>query len=87
IEPVSIRSASDEADAIAFVNHNIDTVLGQLRTAGLVLDEKLSVSNLRSQKLKKFLPHKVMLAIEKATQKRLAKKNFGPSIFLKLKKI
>lgn len=85
-EPVSIRSASDEADAIAFVNHNIDTVLGQLRTAGLVLDEKLSVSNLRSQKIKKVLPHKAMLAIEKATQKPLAKNNFGPSIFLKLKK-
>lgn len=85
-EPVSIRSASDEADAIAFVNHNIDTVLGQLRQAGLVLDDKLSVSNLRSQKIKKVLPHKAMLAIEKVTQKRLAKKNFGPSIFLKLKK-
>lgn len=85
-EPVSIRSASDEADAIAFVNHNIDTVLGQLRTAGLELDEKLSVSNLRSQKIKKIVPHKAMLAIEKATQKRLAKNNFGPSIFLKLTK-
>ena len=87
VEPVNIRSDnSDEPDAIAFVNHNIDTVLGQLREAGLVLDEKLSVSNLRSQQLKKVLPHKVMLAIEKATQKRLARKNLGPSIFLKLKK-
>lgn len=86
-EPVSIRSDNpDEPDAIAFVNHNIDTVLTQLAEAGLVLDDKLSVSNLRSQKLKKALPEKVMLAIEKATQKRLAKKNFGPSIFLKLKK-
>lgn len=87
IEPVSIRSDNpDEPDAIAFVNHNVDTVLGQLRTAGLVLDEKLSVSNLRSQRLKKALPLKVMLAIEKASQKPLAKSNFGPSIFLKLRK-
>lgn len=86
-EPVSIRSDNpDEPDAIAFVNHNVDTVLAQLREAGLVLDEKLSVSNLRSQKLKKALPEKAMLRIEKATQKRLAKRNFGPSIFLKLKK-
>ncbi|MGZ5389653.1 MAG: class I SAM-dependent methyltransferase [Aeromicrobium sp.] len=86
-EPVSIRSDNpDEPDAIAFVNHNVDTVLAQLREAGLVLDEKLSVSNLRSQKLKKALPEKTMLRIEKATQKRLAKRNFGPSIFLKLKK-
>lgn len=87
ILPVNIRSDNpEESDAIAFVNHNIETVLGQLREAGLVLDEKLSVSNLRSQRLKKALPEKVMLQIEKATQKRLAKKNFGPSIFLKLKK-
>lgn len=86
-EPVSIRSDNpDEPDAIAFVNHNVDTVLAQLREAGLVLDEKLSVSNLRSQKLKKALPEKAMLRIEKATQKRLAKRNFGPSIFLKLRK-
>jgi len=86
-EPVSIRSDDpEEPDAIAFVNHNVDTVLGQLREAGLVLDEKLSVSNLRSEKLKKALPEKAMLRIEKATQKRLARRNFGPSIFLKLRK-
>ena len=86
-EPVSIRTTpSEEKDAIAFVNHNIDTVVNQLRNAGLVLEDKLSVSNLRSEKLKKILPQKVMLAVEKASQKRLAKSNFGPSIFLKLRK-
>ncbi|MCW2770458.1 MAG: hypothetical protein JWR27_1891 [Aeromicrobium sp.] len=87
IEPVSIRTVkADEPDAIAFVNHNIDTVVGQLAAAGLQLDSKLSVSNLRSQRLKKALPKSVMLAAERITQKRLAKNNFGPSIFLKLKK-
>ncbi|WP_162891362.1 class I SAM-dependent methyltransferase [Aeromicrobium sp. A1-2] len=86
-EPVSIRTVkADEPDAIAFVNHNIDTVLGQLQTAGLTLDSKLSVSNLRSQKLKRALPTRAMLAVERATQSRLAKNNFGPSIFLKLRK-
>lgn len=87
VEPVSIRTVkADEPDAIAFVNHNIDTVVGQLAASGLVLENKLSVSNLRSQKLKKLLPTSVMLAAERISQKRLAQSNFGPSIFLKLRK-
>lgn len=87
-EPVSIRKTqADEPDAIAFVNHNVDTVVGQLAAAGLKLDSKLSVSNLRSQKLKKVLPKSIMLAAERVAQKRLAASNFGPSIFLKLRKI
>lgn len=86
-EPVSIRTVkADEPDAIAFVNHNIDTVIGQLAEAGLVFDSKLSVSNLRSARLKKLLPKSVMLAAERISQKRLAGSNFGPSIFLKLRK-
>ena len=86
-EPVSIRTVkADEPDAIAFVNHNIDTVVAQLASAGFVLDSKLSVSNLRSQTLKRALPTSAMLAAERVTQRRLAKNNFGPSIFLKLRK-
>jgi len=86
-EPVSIRTVkADEPDAIAFVNHNIDTVVAQLETAGLKLESKLSVSNLRSERVKRTLPKGAMLAIERATQKRLARNNFGPSIFLKLRK-
>ncbi|TXL57446.1 class I SAM-dependent methyltransferase [Aeromicrobium terrae] len=86
-EPVSIRTApADEPDAIAFVNHNIDTVVGQLSSAGLHLVDKLSVSNLRSERLKKMLPMSVMLAAEKAAQRRLASRDFGPSIFLELRK-
>ncbi len=85
--PVSIRSDNpEEPDAIAFVNHNIDTVLAQLAAAGLTLESKLSVSNLRSERLKRTLPKAAMIAIERATQKRLARSNFGPSIFLKLRK-
>ena len=86
-QPVSIRTVvSDQPDAIAFVNHNVDTVVGQLATAGLSLVDKLSVSNLRSQTLKKVLPTGLMIAVEKAAQRRLAARNFGPSIFLELRK-
>jgi SAM-dependent methyltransferase len=86
-EPVSIRTApADEPDAIAFVNHNVDTVVAQLGAAGLQLHQKLSVSNLRSQRLKKLLPTGAMLAIEKRLQGPLAKRDFGPSMFLELRK-
>lgn len=86
-EPVSIRTApADEPDAIAFVNHNVDTVVQQLSQAGLLLTDKLSVSNLRSQTLKRYLPIGVMTAVEKALQRSLAGRDFGPSIFLKLRR-
>jgi ubiquinone/menaquinone biosynthesis C-methylase UbiE len=86
-EPVSIRTVSaDEPDAIAFVNHNVDTVIAQLADAGLVLQRKLSVSNLRSERLKKMLPTGLMVTVEKALQERLADKDFGPSIFLELRR-
>ena len=86
-EPVSIRTvAADEPDAIPFVNHNIDTVTKALQDEGFKIINKLSVSNLRSEKLKKVLPTPLMLAIEKPLQKRLAKNNFGPSIFLEVRK-
>ena len=87
VEPVSIRTApADEPDAIAFVNHNVDTVVAQLAAAGLELQRKLSVSNLRSEKLKKVLPTGLMVAVEKQLQERLADKDFGPSIFLELRR-
>lgn len=86
-EPVSIRTAkAEEPDAIAFVNHNVDTVVGQLAAAGLHLERKLSVSNLRSEKLKKALPTSLLVSVEKALQERLAASDFGPSIFLELRR-
>lgn len=86
-EPVNIRTVeSDQPDSIAFVNHNVDTVIRQLAHAGLVLTRKLSVSNLRSQRLKKVLPARVMLGIERAAQRPLARYDFGPSIFLELRR-
>ena len=86
-EPVNIRTVeADQPDAIAFVNHNIDTVVDQLTQAGLLLTRKLSVSNLRSRRLKKVLPARVLVGIERAAQRRLARYDFGPSIFLELRR-
>lgn len=87
LEPVSIRTAPvEEPDAIAFVNHNIATVVRQLDEAGFTLVRKLSVSNLRSPRLKRILPTRLMVFVERMLQKPLARLDFGPSIFLELRR-
>ncbi len=86
-EPVDIRSAANrQKGEIAFVNHNPHTVIQQLAGVNLHVDRILSVSNLRSQGLKKFMPKSVMLAIEGILQPTLAKSFFGPSVFFLVRK-
>lgn len=86
-KPVDIRSADHRGeDEIAFVNHNPRTVIKQLAHAGLKVERILSVSNLRSPRLKRIMPKSVMLAIEGILQPALARSYFGPSIFLLVKK-
>ena len=86
-EPVDIRSKENQNDnEPAFVNHNPKTVIKQLAHAGLKVEKTLSVSNLRSPSLKKYLPKTAMLSVEKFLQKPLAKTYFGPSVFFLVKK-
>jgi ubiquinone/menaquinone biosynthesis C-methylase UbiE len=88
IKPVDIRSkANRRSEEIAFVNHNPHSVIRQLEHAGLTVEATLSVSNLRSQTLKKFVPRKVMIGAESVLQKPLAGMYFGPSIFFMVRKI
>ncbi|HMH31345.1 MAG TPA: class I SAM-dependent methyltransferase [Methylomirabilota bacterium] len=88
VKPVDIRSeANKRDDEIAFVNHNPATVLRQLEHAGLKVESTLSVSNLRSVRLKKILPQEVMLGAERVLQRPLASVYFGPSIFFLVRKI
>jgi ubiquinone/menaquinone biosynthesis C-methylase UbiE len=88
VKPVDIRSAANRRDdEIAFVNHNPYTVLRQLEHAGLQAEAALSVSNLRSVRLKKLLPREVMLGAERVLQRPLASIYFGPSIFFLVRKI
>lgn len=87
VEPVDIRSAKNKRDdEVAFVNHNPKTVVKQLAHAGLKVDKVLSVSNLRSTTLKKYVPQSVMLSLETFLQSALAKTYFGPSVFFLVKK-
>ncbi|HET8709621.1 MAG TPA: class I SAM-dependent methyltransferase [Candidatus Saccharimonadales bacterium] len=88
LKPVDIRSAENQRDdEIPFVNHNPKTIIRQFAHAGLRVECALSVSNLRSPALKKRVPHKVMLALEKSLQAPLSGMYFGPSIFFLVSKI
>ena len=85
--PVDIRSPENRHDnEIPFVNHNVRTVTAQLAEAGLSVERTLSVSNFRSATLKKLVPQRMLLRLERAAQPALAPLLFGPSIFLLLRK-
>lgn len=87
VKPVDIRSAANRrAEEIPFVNHNPYTIIRQLEHAGLRVEAKLSVSNLRSVQLKKIMPREVMLGAERMLQRPLATIYFGPSIFFLVRK-
>lgn len=76
----------DDGSRIPFVNHDIATVTTQLAMVGLDLHASLSVSNLRSTRLKRLVPARVLVAAEWCTQRVLAPSRFGPSIFLELRR-
>lgn len=86
-EPIDIRSEKNRREEeIAFVNHNPQTVIRQLDSVGFSVERILSVSNLRSPGLKKYVPRAVLLSLEKVMQPTLAMTYFGPSVFFLLKK-
>jgi SAM-dependent methyltransferase len=87
VKPVDIRSeANKREDEIPFVNHNPATVVRQLAHAGLKVEATLSVSNLRSARLKQIVPRGLMLGAERLLQRPLAPLYFGPSIFFLVRK-
>jgi ubiquinone/menaquinone biosynthesis C-methylase UbiE len=86
-QPVQIgQVANGIADSTPFVNHNPQTIVALLRKQNFQLEKKLSVSNLRSRKLKSLLGVKVLMGAESLLQETTAPINFGPSIFLLVKK-
>lgn len=86
-EPVDIRTGEHRTeDEIPFVNHHPATVIRQLERAGFKIDRSLSGSNLRSPRLKKIVPQKLLLSLENVMQPTLAKAYFGPSIWLLMHK-
>jgi len=87
LTPIDIRSQeARQRGAIPFVNHHPATIGSQFVAAGLHTERVLSVSNLRHPLIKKALPTRAILAAESACQARLARLQFGPSLFFLLRK-
>lgn len=72
--------------AAAYVNHHPRTVSRQLTEVGFQIRRVLSVSNFRHPLAKAVLPERVLLAMERAAQRPLARLYFGPSVFFLLQK-
>jgi ubiquinone/menaquinone biosynthesis C-methylase UbiE len=86
--PVDIRSeVNKDSGEVAFVNHHPKTIIKALTDAGFELETALSGSNLRSPRLKRVFGKKPLLAVEKVMQPLLAPLYFGPSVWLRLKKL
>lgn len=82
-EPVDIRSAANrERGSVPFVNHHPAAVADGLARAGLAVERRLSVSNLRSPAVKRVLPARTMLRVERRLQGVLGPAAFGPSLML-----
>ncbi len=71
---------------VPFYNFHPAYIKKTLGRNGFILKKQLSVSNFRNLILKKLLPLSVLLRLESALQKPLAKIYFAPSIFLLLQK-
>ncbi|MCL5113173.1 MAG: class I SAM-dependent methyltransferase [Patescibacteria group bacterium] len=85
--PIKVGSvANGLRDETPFVNHNPETIISELKDCGFSLEKKLSVSNFRNRFLKTHFRLDQLLRAEKITQNQLAKINFGPSIFILVKK-
>ncbi len=83
--PIAAREIGSHG-LIPYVNHHPYTVARQFQDAALHIRRRLSVSNLRHRTIKKVLPEKALLAVERAAQERVARTYFGPSMFFLLQK-
>lgn len=87
IFPNDRRSRKNKkGESISFVNHHPDIIENYLKNAGFEIVERRSVSNVRSRRVKRWLPMNILVSIEEKLQENLAKINFGPSIFILAKK-
>lgn len=87
IFPVDKRSKRHiKKNTLPFINYHPDEITEQLKNAGFTIEEKLSVSNIRSTFIKRIVPTRTLIEISKALQKPLSHINFGPSIFILARK-
>jgi ubiquinone/menaquinone biosynthesis C-methylase UbiE len=89
IPAVALDIRSEETrqrGGIAFVNHHPQSIAQLAESIGLRVESVLSVSNLRHRLVKKALPGRMILAAERVLQPKLARIQFGPSVFFLLRK-
>lgn len=70
-----------------FYNYHPKAMEEAFLRAGFKIEKILSVSNFRSPALKKILPLKQLVALEKFVQKPFAAIRFAPSIYYRLRKV
>ena len=73
-------------DSVPLVNHNPYTFMRQLAHAGLRVERVLSVSNVRGRRVRRLVPPRLLLAIERQLQAPLGRRFFAPSIFYLVRK-
>ena len=73
---------SVKAKALPFVNYHPDIVKDSLKGSGFKVIKTLSVSNIRSPRIKNMIPTETLLFFEKYLQAPLGTICFGPSIFI-----
>ena len=87
IFPKDIRSKKHKKKkTLPFINYHPDNIIHMLEESGFKLVEKRSVSNIRSDHMKRWLTPDTLIKLEETLQKPLSCINFGPSIFLLLRK-
>ena len=78
--------ANGKKENTPFFNHNPKLIAELLVKTGFVIENKLSVSNLRSGYIKRKISMDTMLKVEKGVQSKLSFMDFGPSIFFLVKR-
>lgn len=87
IGPVEKRSReSILKKKIVFLNHHPKKIIEDLKKSGLEIQMILSVSNFRDPIVKKLIPLKLLLFVEKYIQRPLSFLFFGPSVFVLVRK-
>jgi len=87
IFPKDIRCKENKKNkTLPFINYHPDDVLQKLRDSGFEVIEKVSVSNFRYAFFKKYLPKEFLLWTESNMRGIFSFLNFGPSIFVLLRK-
>jgi ubiquinone/menaquinone biosynthesis C-methylase UbiE len=88
LEPLEKRSEVNiKKHTIPFVNHHPHEIYQLLRSNNFEVVSTLSVSNFRSPFLKQFIPLQLLLILEWIVQPILSYINFGPSIFLLVRRL